>query len=240
MIVPNMQTRFTGYNARGTENLLNAVMQRRQQDITQDMANAANQLKREGFQLQRDLAKDANDLTSQGLAQAKEINDARIREMEQRAQARLADQAYRDRVFALSNQLRQDDVKYRRGLAVEGINKAITKENEADRKRNQEKYVENKFNPQGAFGYINPYNPNIGDLYFNREGRRADLAEEFNELAPKQSYSPDMQRLIGSSPDVAPADINQILQYIPQQQAQNTNFLNMLMLNQLGNIGGYR
>ena len=70
MIVPNMQTRFTGYNARGTENLLNAVMQKRQQDITVDMANAANQLRREGFQLQRDLAKDRNDLTSQGLAQS--------------------------------------------------------------------------------------------------------------------------------------------------------------------------
>ena len=120
MIVPNMQTRFTGYNARGTENLLNAVMQKRQQDITQDMANAANQLKREGFQLQRDLAKDANDLTSQGLAQAKEINDARIREMEQRAQARLADQAYRDRVFNLSNQIRQDEVKYKNKAGSKG------------------------------------------------------------------------------------------------------------------------
>tara|TARA_B100001939_G_scaffold60476_2_gene49567 strand:- start:1600 stop:2268 length:669 start_codon:yes stop_codon:yes gene_type:complete len=222
MIVPNMQTRFTGYNARGTENLLNAVMQKRQQDITQDMANAANQLKREGFQLQRDLAKDANDLTSQGLAQAKEINDARIKEMQDRAQARLADQAYRDRVFALSNQLRQDDVKYRRGLAVEGINKAITRENEADRQRNKTKYIENAIK--------NPFNTKT----------KAELGVEFDKQAPKQPYQPDMQRLIGSSPDVAPADINQILQYIPQQQAQNTNFLNMLMLNQLGNIGGYR
>ena len=222
MIVPNMQTRFTGYNARGTENLLNAVMQKRQQDITLDMANAANQLKREGFQLQRDLAKDANDLTSQGLAQAKEINDARIKEMQDRANARLADQNYRDRVFDLSNQLRQDEVKYRRGLAVEGINKAITKESEADRQRNRTKYIENTMK--------NPFNTKS----------EAELGEEFDKLAPKQPYQPDMGRLIGSSSDVAPADMNQILQFIPQQQAQNTNFLNMLMLNQLGNIGGYR
>mgnify|MGYP003143403466 CR=1 FL=1 len=220
MIVPNMQTRFTGYNARGTENLLNAVMQKRQQDITQDMANAANQLKREGFQLQRDLAKDANDLTSQGLAQAKEINDARIREMEQRAQARLADQAYRDRVFDLSNQIRQDEVKYKRGLAVEGINKAISKESEADRQREKTKYIENTMK-----------NP------FNRKSK-AELGVEFDKIAPKQPYQPDMSRLIGSSSDVAPANMNQILQFVPQQQQLQTNFLNMLMLNQLGNIGG--
>jgi len=220
MIVPNMQTRFTGYNARGTENLLNAVMQKRQQDITQDMANAANQLKREGFQLQRDLAKDANDLTSQGLAQAKEINDARIREMEQRAQARLADQAYRDRVFDLSNQIRQDEVKYKRGLAVEGINKAISKESEADRQREKTKYIENTMK-----------NP------FNRKSK-AELGVEFDKIAPKQLYQPDMSRLIGSSSDVAPANMNQILQFVPQQQQLQTNFLNMLMLNQLGNIGG--
>ena len=220
MIVPNMQTRFTGYNARGTENLLNAVMQKRQQDITVDMANAANQLKKEGFQLQRDLAKDSNDLTSQGLAQAKEINDARIREMEQRAQARLADQAYRDRVFDLSNQLRQDEVKYKRGLAVEGINRAISKESEADRQREKTKYIENTMK-----------NP------FNRKSE-AELGVEFDKIAPKQPYQPDMSRLIGSSSDVAPANMNQILQFVPQQQQLQTNFLNMLMLNQLGNIGG--
>ena len=220
MIVPNMQTRFTGYNARGTENLLNAVMQKRQQDITQDMANAANQLKREGFQLQRDLAKDRNDLTSQGLAQAKEINDARIREMEQRAQARLADQAYRDRVFNLSNQIRQDEVKYKRGLAVEGINRAISKESEADRQREKTKYIESTMK--------NPLNRKT----------KAELGVEFDKIAPKQQYQPDMSRLIGSSSDVAPANINQILQFVPQQQQLQTNFLNMLMLNQLGNIGG--
>ena len=220
MIVPNMQTRFTGYNARGTENLLNAVMQKRQQDITVDMANAANQLRREGFQLQRDLAKDRNDLTSQGLAQAKEMNDAQIKDLNSRMNQRLADQAYRDRVFALSNQLRQDEVKYKRGLAVEGINRAISNENEADRQRNRTKYIENmKKNP------------------FNTKSE-VDLGKMFDELAPKQQYQPDMSRLIGSSSDVAPADMNQILQFVPQQQQLQTNFLNMLMLNQLGNIGG--
>tara|TARA_R100001509_G_scaffold145363_1_gene101974 strand:+ start:3994 stop:4665 length:672 start_codon:yes stop_codon:yes gene_type:complete len=221
MIVPNMQTRFTGYNARGTENLLNAVMQKRQQDITVDMANAANQLRREGFQLQRDLAKDRNDLTSQGLAQAKEMNDAQIKDLNSRMNQRLADQAYRDRVFALSNQLRQDEVKYKRGLAVEGINRAISNENEADRQRNKTKYIENaKKNPLNQFK------------------TEDELGKMFDELAPKQQYQPDMSRLIGSSSDVAPADMNQILQFVPQQQQLQTNFLNMLMLNQLGNIGG--
>tara|TARA_R100001015_G_C4635054_1_gene203300 strand:+ start:4885 stop:5553 length:669 start_codon:yes stop_codon:yes gene_type:complete len=220
MIVPNMQTRFTGYNARGTENLLNAVMQKRQQDITVDMANAANQLRREGFQLQRDLAKDRNDLTSQGLAQAKEMNDAQIKDLNSRMNQRLADQDYRDRVFALSNQLRQDEVKYKRGLAVEGINRAISEESEADRQRNKTKYIENmKKNP------------------FNTKSE-VDLGKMFDELAPKQPYQPDMSRLIGSSSDVAPADMNQILQFVPQQQQLQTNFLNMLMLNQLGNLGG--
>jgi hypothetical protein len=222
MIVPNMQTRFTGYNARGTENLLNAVMQKRQQDITVDMANAANQLRREGYQLQRDLAKDANDLTSQGLAQAKEINDARIKEMQDRANARLADQAYRDRVFALSNQLRQDEVKYKKGLAVEGINKAISNESEANRQREKTKYIENAIK--------NPFNRKSKD----------ELGIEFDKLAPKQPYQPDMSRLIGSSSDVAPANMNQLLQFVPQQQQLQTNFLNMMMLNQLGNLGGYK
>ena len=220
MIVPNMQTRFTGYNARGTENLLNAVMQKRQQDITVDMANAANQLRREGFQLQRDLAKDRNDLTSQGLAQAKEMNDAQIKDLNSRMNQRLADQDYRDRVFALSNQLRQDEVKYKRGLAVEGINRAISEESEADRQRNRTKYIENmKKNP------------------FNTKSE-VDLGKMFDELAPKQPYQPDMSRLVGSSSDVAPANMNQLLQFIPQQQQLQTNFLNMMMLNQLGNLGG--
>ena len=220
MIVPNMQTRFTGYNARGTENLLNAVMQKRQQDITVDMANAANQLRREGFQLQRDLAKDRNDLTSQGLSQAKEMNDAQIKDLNSRMNQRLADQDYRDRVFALSNQLRQDEVKYKRGLAVEGINRAISEESEADRQRNRTKYIENmKKNP------------------FNTKSE-VDLGKMFDELAPKQPYQPDMSRLVGSSSDVAPANMNQLLQFIPQQQQLQTNFLNMMMLNQLGNLGG--
>lgn len=220
MIVPNMQTRFTGYNARGTENLLNAVMQKRQQDITQDMANAANKLRREGFQLQRDLAKDRNDLTSQGLAQAKEMNDAQIKDLDSKMNQRLADQNYRDKVFNLSNQLRQDEVKYKRGLAVEGINKAISKESEADRQRNKTKYIQSK-----------KKNP------FNRK-TEAELGVEFDNLAPEQSYQPNMSRLIGSSSDVAPANMNQILQFVPQQQRLQTNFLNMMMLNQLGNLGG--
>lgn len=220
MIVPNMQTRFTGYDSRGTGNLLNAVMQKRQQDITVDMANAANQLRREGYQLQRDLAKDRNDLTAQGLAQAKEMNDAQIRDLESRANQRIADQGYRDRVFNLSNQLRQEEAKYKKGLAVEGINKAISEESEADRQRNRTKYIENmKKNP------------------FNTKSE-VELGIMFDELAPKQPYQPNMERLIGSSSNIAPADMNQLLQFVPQQQLLQTNFLNMMMLNQLGNLGG--
>jgi hypothetical protein len=49
-----------------------------------------------------------------------------------------------------------------------------------------------------------------------------------------------MSRLIGSSSDVAPANMNQLLQFVPQQQQLQTNFLNMMMLNQLGNLGGYK
>jgi len=218
MIIPNMQTAFTGYNSQGTGNLLNAVMQKRQQDITEDMANAANQLAREGQQLQRDLAKDRNDLTSQGLAQAKEMNDAQIKDLSGRFQQRLADNAYRDKVFNLSNQLRQDEVKYKKGLAVEGINKAISEEAGAKRQRSRTEFIEqSKSNP---FNYKSD----------------TELGEEFDKLAPEQKYQPNMERLIGTSPNVAPS--GNAVQFVPQGEKNQTNFLNMLMLNQLGNMRG--
>tara|TARA_R100001463_G_scaffold15278_1_gene39894 strand:- start:10260 stop:10922 length:663 start_codon:yes stop_codon:yes gene_type:complete len=218
MIVPNMQTRFTGYNSQGTGNLLNAVMQKRQQDITEDMAAASRKLQREGMQLQRDLAADRNSLTSQGLAQQKDMNDAQIKDLNNRIQQRLADNAYRDKVFNLSNQLRQEDVKYKKGLAVEGINKAISEEGEADRQRNKTKFIENSMK--------NPFNIKS----------EAELGVEFDKLAPEQKYEPNMERLIGSSPNVAPN--SNVGQMVPQDQRNQTNFLNMLMLNQLGNMRG--
>jgi len=218
MIVPNMQTAFTGYNSQGTGNLLNTVMQKRQQDITQDMANAANKLAREGQQLQRDLAKDRNDLTSQGLAQAKEMNDAQIKDLSGRFQQRLADNAYRDKVFNLSNQLRQDEVKYKKGLAVEGINKAISEEAGAERQRSRTKFIEeSKSNP---FNFKN-------DI---------ELGIEFDKQVPEQEYEPNMERLIGTSSNVAPS--SNAVQFVPQSEKNQTNFLNMLMLNQLGNMRG--
>jgi len=218
MIVPNMQTAFTGYNSQGTGNLLNTVMQKRQQDITQDMANAANKLAREGQQLQRDLAKDRNDLTSQGLAQAKEMNDAQIKDLSGRFQQRLADNAYRDKVFNLSNQLRQDEVKYKKGLAVEGINKAISEEAGAERQRSRTKFIEDSME--------NPFN-------FKND---IELGIEFDKQVPEQKYEPNMERLIGTSSNVAPN--SNVGQMVPQDQRNQTNFLNMLMLNQLGNMRG--
>ena len=112
------------------------------------MAAASRKLAREGYELQRDLAKDRNDLASQGLAQQKDMNEAQIKDLNNRIQQRLADNTYRDRVFDLSNQLRQDEVKYKKGLAVEGINKAISEEAGANRQRSRTEYIEHsKSNP---------------------------------------------------------------------------------------------
>ncbi len=218
MIVPNMQTRFTGYNSQGTGNLLNAVMQKRQQDITEDMAAASRKLAREGYELQRDLAKDRNDLASQGLAQQKDMNEAQIKDLNNRIQQRLADNTYRDRVFDLSNQLRQDEVKYKKGLAVEGINKAISEEAGANRQRSRTEYIEHSKS--------NPFN-------FKSD---TELGDEFDKLTPEQKYKPNMERLIGTSPNVAPS--SNAVQFVPQDEKNQTNFLNMLMLNQLGNMRG--
>ena len=218
MIVPNMQTRFTGYNSQGTGNLLNAVMQKRQQDITEDMAAASRKLAREGYELQRDLAKDRNDLTSQGLSQQKDMNDAQIQDLNSRIQQRVADNSYRDRVFDLSNQLRQDEVKYKKGLAIEGINKTISEEAGAERQRFKTEFIENTMK--------NPFNTKT----------EAELGVEFDKQAPEQKYQPNMERLIGNSPNVAP-NAN-VWKMIPQDQRNQTNFLNMLMLNQLGNMRG--
>ena len=63
-----------------------------------------------------------------------------------------------------------------------------------------------------------------------------ELGDEFDKLTPEQKYKPNMERLIGTSPNVAPS--SNAVQFVPQDEKNQTNFLNMLMLNQLGNMRG--
>jgi len=142
---------------------------------------------------------------------------------------KLKNKIFKDRINRID-----DQNKYMQGLASQNINKNISDENEANRLRDKNKYVENMYNPQGWFGYINPYNRNLMDLWFNKEGRKADLEEQFDKLAPKQSFEPNQNLIVPNNPNVTvdPYIINQY--YNTPQSNRDRALDNAALFNLLG------
>tara|TARA_R100001510_G_C7656790_1_gene217241 strand:+ start:5680 stop:6267 length:588 start_codon:yes stop_codon:yes gene_type:complete len=142
---------------------------------------------------------------------------------------KLKNKIFKDRINRID-----DQNKYRQGLASQNINKNISDEAEANRDRLGKKYVKNMYNPQGWFGYINPYNPNLMDLWFNEEGRKADLREQFDKIAPKQSFEPNQNLIVPDNPNVT-VDPYIINQYFNTPQLNRDRALdNAALFNLLG------
>jgi hypothetical protein len=240
MIVPNMQTRFTGYRSDGTGNLLNAAMAKRQQDIGEDLGNAANELRRQQLEINRQANRDLDDFRRGTLANDRARIDALI-ENNRQAQLlardkynegirRYNDQAgFRDMLDDRSEDIRLDTNEYKRGIAAELIKKALTSDLEAGRQGERTKFIEGRMSTIGN---------QIRDLIGLGSYRRADLGAEFDRIAPKQRYVPNIEMLLGGSPNVS------IDSFFPQSlfstpQLDRRNLLGLATMMNMNTLGDF-
>jgi len=140
-------------------------------------------------------------------------------------QARVAEerQDLTEEVFADKIALRKARAKLKKGQSVQKINRLISDDSEAERQRLRTEYI----NRTTGFWH-QPWS-----WMWDREGVKAEHGLEFDRMAPRQIFQPDMEQIIGDDENVS-SDPSQVGQYMNTESSDSQNLLDIMMLNQLG------
>ena len=132
-------------------------------------------------------------------------------------------QDLRDKYYEDQIAVRKAKAKLKKGQSVQKINRLISDDSEAERQRLRTEYI----NRTTGFWH-QPWR-----WMWDREGVKAEHGLEFDRMAPRQIFQPDMEQIIGSDENVAP-DPSQVGQYLNTESSDAQTLLDMMMLNQLG------
>jgi len=132
-------------------------------------------------------------------------------------------QDLRDKYYDDQIAVRKAKAKLKKGQSVQRVNKLISDDSEAERQRLRTEYI----NKSTGF-WQQPWS-----WMWNREGVKTEHGLEFDKMAPRQIFQPDMEQIIGSDENVAP-DPSQVGQYLNTESSDAQTLLDMMMLNQLG------
>lgn len=134
-----------------------------------------------------------------------------------------ANQQLKEGMFSDQIAVRKAKAKLKKGQSVQKINKLISDEGEVDRNRLRNKYIKDTTGFwHSPFRWI-----------FDRENFIAEHGDEFDKMAPRQKFVPDVSQIIGQDENVS-IDPSQVGQYIDTESTDAQNLLDLMMLNQLG------
>ena len=140
-------------------------------------------------------------------------------------QAKVAEerQDLTEEVFADKIALRKARAKLAKGQSVQKINRLISDDSEAERQRYRNEYI----NKTTGFWH-QPWR-----WLWDKEGVIAEHGLEFDKMAPRQIFQPNIEQIIGDDENVS-SDPSQVGQYMNTESSDAQNLLDIMMLNQLG------